>query len=251
MKHQNKISRKLALYILLFSSLITLILTGVQLFLDYRYGINVIHQRLEQIANTNIDAFEHALWTLNMSSVELQLQGLSKINDVVNVELIGTSGEVVRSYSGVDGKPFESRRYPLYYLFRDQQNYLGTVVVSVTKAQLFQRLIDKTLIILMNQAIKTFIVTLFIVMLFQHLVTRHIRRIAEFARSIDFLHEIEPLKLERAEKENRVDDELDLLVNSINDMQHNLVEIFRNLTESKDDAARSDARFESIFNSID
>lgn len=249
--HQNQISKKLALYILLFSSLITLVLTGVQLLMDYRFGIDVIHQRLEQIENTSIDSFEQALWTLNNKSVDLQLQGLSKINDVVRVELIDIHGELVKSYTGVDGESFKNRRYPLYYLFRDQQNYLGTVVVYVTKAQLFQRLIDKTLVILMTQALKTFFVTLFIMALFQYLVTRHIHKISEFTRKISLTSDPEPLSLNRISGKTHTIDELDLLVNSINDMQGNLIKIYHNLLESKAEVANSDARFGTIFDSID
>lgn len=249
--HQGQISKKMALYILLFSSLITLVLTGVQLLIDYRFGIDVIDQRLEQIENTNIDSFEQALWTLNNRSVDLQLQGLSKINDVIRVELTDSNGDVVKVYSGIEGKPFKNRRYPLYYLFRDQQNYLGTVIVYVTKAQLFQRLIDKTLIILATQALKTFFVTLFILLLFQYLVTRHIHKIAEFTRNISLTNRYKPLELERAQKRGHADDELDLLVSSINAMQRNLTTIYRNLLESKAEVASSDARFGTIFDSID
>lgn len=250
MHYRHKISRKLALYILLFSSLITLILTGVQLLIDYRFGIDVIHQRLEQVANTSINSFEQAVWTLNDRSVDLQLQGLSKINDVVSVEYRNANDELIKSYTGIEGTSFYSRSYPLNYLFREEQNYLGTVVIHVTKAELFQRLVDKTLIILATQGMKTFFVTIFILVLFQYLVTRHLHKIAEFTRGISLRHELEPLELERKNNKSETNDELDLLVNSINFMQHNLVDIYHSLIESKGDIARSDARFESIFDSI-
>lgn len=250
MHYHKRISRKLALYVLLFSSLITLVMTGIQLLVDYRYGVDVIHQRLDQIANTNIDSFEQALWTLNEKSVDLQLQGLSKINDVVKVELTDLDGQVLKTYSGIEGKPFESRSYPLNYTYRGQGNYLGSVIVYVTKAQLIQHLIDKTLIILGSQAVKTFIVTLFILMTFQYLVTKHLRHISEYARRINLLKELEPLKLRRDSTSSNNGDELDLLVNSINNMQQNLIGVYNKLLKSKGDAARSEARFETIFDSI-
>ena len=112
MPYRKQISRRLALYLLLFSSLITLILTGIQLLLDYRYGIDIIHQRLQQIANTNIASFEQASWTFNEKSIDLQLEGLSKINDVVRVELKGPHGEVLKSYTGISGEPIATRSIP-------------------------------------------------------------------------------------------------------------------------------------------
>lgn len=251
MPYRKQISRRLALYLLLFSSLITLILTGIQLLLDYRYGIDIIHQRLQQIANTNIASFEQASWTFNEKSIDLQLEGLSKINDVVRVELKGPHGEVLKSYTGISGEPIATRSYPLNYLYRGQQNYLGELVVQVTDARLIQHLIDKLLIILGTQAIKTFFVTLFILVIFQYLVTEHLQRIAEYALRVNPLQRFEPLDLNRRVKNHTKDDELDLLVESINSMQYKLIDFHNNLLQSRTDAARSEARFETIFESID
>ncbi len=94
---KSKISRKLVLYIVLFSSVVTLILTAIQLRLDYNEGIDVIHQRIDQIEFTNLDSITRALWTIDYSSVQIQLDGLKRINDIVFVKITDANDKVISS----------------------------------------------------------------------------------------------------------------------------------------------------------
>ena len=46
---KNKIARRLVIYILIFSSIVTLLLTLIQLYRDYTYDISQIESRFNQI----------------------------------------------------------------------------------------------------------------------------------------------------------------------------------------------------------
>ena len=92
MKHlKSKISKVLVLYIVLFSSVVTLVLTAIQLRIDYNDGIDVIHQRIDQIEYTNMDSIKQSLWTMDHSSLKIQLDGLSRINDIIFVKITDES----------------------------------------------------------------------------------------------------------------------------------------------------------------
>lgn len=81
--YKSKISRALVLYVLLFSSLVTLILTAFQLYKDYRYDLSLIDARLAQIEISNLGSLSQNMWTLNNDAIGLQLEGLLRLPDIV------------------------------------------------------------------------------------------------------------------------------------------------------------------------
>ena len=87
----------LILYIVLFSYLVTLVLTAIQLRIDYNQGIDAIYQRIDQIQKTNIDSIRQSLWTLDHSSIDLQLDGLSRIRDITFVEINEADNKLISS----------------------------------------------------------------------------------------------------------------------------------------------------------
>jgi diguanylate cyclase (GGDEF)-like protein len=219
---ESRISRRLILYIVLFSSIITLCLTGLQLFRDYRYDVSMIESRLDQVELTYLEAINRSAWTLNHQALRLQLEGLLKLPDIIAVQLIyqDDSEPPIRIGTMPAHAPIE-RDYPIVYRYRGRSVALGTLRVAATLKHVYQRLIDTTLVILVTQAVKTFLVSLFILAVFQRLVTRHLAHIAEFTRRKDLLRSDELLRLHRRPTRLNRDDELTQVTNAINEMASN------------------------------
>ena len=125
MKHlKGKISRKLVLYIVLFSSVVTLVLTAIQLRLDYKEGINVIHQRIDQIAFTNIDSITRALWVIDNSSIQIQLDGLNRINDIIFVKITDANNKLISSSGTINTDNTISENIVIQRLYRGREIHL-------------------------------------------------------------------------------------------------------------------------------
>ena len=69
----------LVIYILIYSSIITLVLTGVQLYRDYQIDVGNIHDRLQQIGFSSVPSISNDLWKVNRQEIVVQIQGLKSL----------------------------------------------------------------------------------------------------------------------------------------------------------------------------
>jgi PAS domain S-box-containing protein len=226
------IARRLILAMVLFSSLITLIVTAIQLYRDYNRDLLLIDSQLKQIQDVHIRSIAGSLWLLDEKGMQILVDGILQLPDILYLEV--SDGERIWASAGV--KQTENmilREYSLTYqhLGRDQQ--IGSMIAVATLERVYQRLIDKTVDILISNAIRTFLVAGFILLLFYFLVTRHLIDIAAFVRAQDLEQEGEPLRLDRKISQPAKQDELDLVVDELNLMRDSLQQTFANLRESE------------------
>jgi signal transduction histidine kinase/ActR/RegA family two-component response regulator len=97
---------------------------------------------------------------------------------------------------------------------------LGTLAVGIALDGLYGRLLDRTLVILVTQATKTFFIALFILFIVSHWVTRHLEQLAGHARSLSVERLGQPLELVRTH--GGPPDELDQVASAFNDMSRSL-----------------------------
>lgn len=251
MKHlKSKISKVLVIYIVLFSSVITLILTAIQLRLDYKDGVKFIHQRINQVKLTNIDSITQSLWTLDHSSIQIQLDGLSRINDIIFVKITSHNDELIAAAGEINTKNTITESITLSQKYRDKDTYLGTLTIIATKENIYQQLLDTVIVILISQAIKTFLVSIFILFLFYYLVTRHLEKIAEYSAKLELSSKSEPLVLQRTKFKKYHDDELKRVVDSINRMSNNMYAAYYELILNQKELSEREAKFSAIYDAI-
>jgi PAS domain S-box-containing protein len=212
------IAPRLLLSVVLFSSAVTLVLTVLQLYLDYHHDVGVIERRLDEIQEGYLGTIGEDLWRLDRRQLQLALEGILRLPDIRAVEvwemadsnpLVATAGE--RGTRWVTG-----REIPIVYVVHGAPQRIGTLYVEATLADVYQQLVDKSLVILASQGAKTFLVSLFIIYIFHRLVTRHLVAIAEYVRGYDFRRPPAPLNLQR--RAPATADELDQVVTSFNDL---------------------------------
>ena len=251
MKHlQSKISKALVIYIVLFSSVITLVLTAIQLRLDYNNGINFIHQRIDQVKLTNIASINQSLWTLDHSSIKIQLDGLSRIDDIIYVKVTDQNNNLIAESGNIDTDNMISEEIALTQLYRGENTYLGTLSIFATKENVYQQLIDTVIVILVSQAIKTFLVSMFVLFIFYYLVTRHLEKIAQHSSSLELSSKPKPLVLQRISFKKHHNDELDSLVDSINRMSNNIYQSYNDLIINQKELSEREAKFSAIYDAI-
>jgi len=228
---KSSIARKFILYIILFSSFITISTTAIQLYHDYNTDINLIHTELEQIDSVHLSSLTAALWASNTKLLKTSVEGIQKIRDVQYVEIFDeqkvwvTSGEIV-------GDDNIQRVYPMKYQYRNKDILIGKLKINVSLAGVYQRLYEKVWVILISNAVKTFLVAVFIYFLFYRLVGRHLSAISEFSEKHDPLSDSDNKKL-LLDRQSKTHDEFDAVVASINDMHSRLYEQISEIESQK------------------
>ncbi|WP_455376641.1 PAS domain S-box protein [Kaarinaea lacus] len=219
---KHGIARKLILYVILFSSLITLIITSAQLYYDYSVEMNNIHESLNQIKSVHLEAISATVWAVDIQNARTQLEGILKVPDMEYLE-IRENNKVWMSAGKLNSRNIIEETYPLVHYSRGEPRIIGQLKAVATLDLLYERLINKAVTILLSNGIKTFLVAGFMLLLFHRLVTQHILKIAAFVENHDIDNEnLERLEINDPRKNPGVKDELNMLTDHINNMQEKI-----------------------------
>jgi len=214
------LATRLLAYILIFSTSVAIVSTGVQLYFDFKSEVDSIEYSLDQVSATFSDSLSNSLWHVDQDELRLHLNGIAKLQNIHFVSVATGYGDVVSVGELPKDKKKISRNYPLVYK-RENDNveahWLGELTIVSSLQPVYQRLKGKFLIILISQSIKTFFVSLFILLIVRFLLTRHLSTMARYARNLDMENLSEALKLKR--KSPETSDELSDVVHALNQMR--------------------------------
>jgi len=226
------IARRLLLHVLLFSSLITLLLTLAQLYADYRREVGAIDLRMAQIDSGYRRSLGEGLWRLDARQLQLQAEGILRLPDIRYVELREATdgGEPLVVTAGTPApEPALRRVFSLPHANHGVEQVVGTLVVEATFEQVYQRLLHTAAVIVASQAVKTFVVSLFILLVVHRLITRHLSAMAASMEGFELPTPHAPLRLERPA--GRSADELDHLALAFNRMYARLQAAYGDIRE--------------------
>ncbi|MBI5591789.1 MAG: PAS domain S-box protein [Deltaproteobacteria bacterium] len=225
---KSSIARRLILYIFLFSTLLICLVTLFQLFLDYRKDVSRIEDRIRQIAGSHLTGIIRSLWELDDDLLKIQMEGVLRLPDIQYLEIKQTDGRII-ALGTPESEGGIRRQFLLRYTSDGKEYDLGMLSVVAGMDGVYQRLIDRAILILLTQAFEIIIVSMFIYFLFHFQVGRHLHSIAVYAGSLDMNRADAPLELQRGLKKHSGKDELDQLVFSINKMQSNIRVLYQSL----------------------
>jgi PAS domain S-box-containing protein len=223
---------RLLVRVLLFSSAITLLLTLTQLYLDYRRDVRAIDQRIAEIDNGYSQSLGEGLWRLDVRQLQLQLDGILHLPDIRYVELrevTDHAAPLIVIAGSRQANPSVRSEFRIFYTNLGAQQLLGVLVVEATFDRIYRRLLGTAAVIMVGEAIKTFIVSFFILLIVHLLITRHLTAIAASLRAYDLRGSQAPLHLDRHPP--RTADELDGLVGAFNQMYARLQVAYGDLQE--------------------
>ena len=238
------VAKRLLLSILLFSSLVTLIATGIQFYLDFQRDVNAIERRLDEVETSYLKSIQASLWNMDIRQLELQLEGIMRLPDMRAVYLVEVDTSIDQpltlSYGERSSRSTIIRTYPLIHLMDDQtERQLGTLNIEANLEEIYDRLFQRGLYILFSQGIKTFLVSLFILLFIHRLVTRHLEHISDFVGNINLVDNTPLLSLNRPKQ--HISDELENVVRAFNTMRVRLSTAYSELynvnTELTEDIA--------------
>ena len=229
---RRSIAKRLIVYVVLFSAMITLIISSIQLYRDYLRDVSLINSRLQQIEHVNLRTLSNSLWVADVAELNIHLSGILRLPDMQYLEI--REGDKIWAAVGSDQhKNVITRTLPMTHVYRDKTQSIGTLKVVASLDGVYDRLIQQAIVILVSNGIKTFLVAGFILFIFQQLVTRHLVKIANYATSHGAEQLGSQLQLDRQTNEMREQDELGTVVSALNTMQVNLKQYFTALKDSE------------------
>ncbi len=225
------VARRLILSIVGFSFIVTLLSTGIQLYIDYRDYLADIEAGFDDIKETRLPNLTHNVWVLDEEQILLHLESLINAS---NIEFVSISdNNQTRWLSGViRSEKTLTAEFPLTLANNGHLFELGTLKVVAGLNQVFDNLQEKAVIILASNAVVIFLIAGFFLFVFQYQISRHLLTLSNFARNIKLESDQPPLQLIRSQSSDRAD-ELDDVVSALNLMRHNIETSFLALRESE------------------
>jgi len=207
----TKLSRRVLIYIVLCSSVLSVVSTFLQLYSAYQEDLARLQQQFDNIESSYIQSISTSLWDFNEPLVQQQIQGIVKLPDIRFVKITTGFGKVYQhGDENVDVK--ESVEYPIFY----GENDIGLIFIAADYQDIYDRIWQQAGFIITSEFIKIFIVALFILFIVHWVITRHIYHITNYSQQVSTETLDNALVLN---KRNKNKDELDELADAINKMR--------------------------------
>jgi len=233
LRSQSPLSFRLLGYIILCSSLFTLVASAAQVYVNYRADVSAIHERLIDVEDGYMSSLAGSVWSIDEDLIRLQLEGITSLPDITQAHLRMypdaelTVGDVPEGIS--------TARHSFTLNRNGKQDYeLGRVTVTASLESANENLQRNIEVILATQALRTFFISLLILWIFQYFVARHLGTMARYARRFNLRNLDTPLQLDRRRRTKGLRDELEQVTDAINSMRERL----RSDLERQDEDAR-------------
>lgn len=219
-KLTQHLSMRIMLITLVYSISVALIVSALQIYIAYQQAVSNAKEQFQQIESGYVANLVSGLWVVDNARIVALVNGISQLPHVGHVELSDEINHVFTPQNLSANKSIAKHEYPLIYREGDFTFSLGTLKVALTDQQILYDLKEKSISIAITTLITLLLGSLFVLFIFQQWISKHLEKMAQFAEGLDLNHLDKPLILER--KQNSRADELDLVVNSINQMQATL-----------------------------
>jgi len=212
---KSRLGRQFSFYIIIFSSFFTLFITAFQLNLNYHEEIAQIEKQFTSIAQSYVVSVAHSVWSINEYMIDIELQSILSLPDVEYVEISSSDGDKWRS--GVQKTSnLKEHHYALEHDFGTKYDpNIGTLSVYISMENVYERLLNDVIYILLSNGLKTLCVAAFIFLLVQRMITQRLIYIEDFLNNLSPESPSDQLLLETKSKHKN---ELNVLEQHINNM---------------------------------
>ncbi|WP_163835374.1 bifunctional diguanylate cyclase/phosphodiesterase [Spartinivicinus ruber] len=220
----QSLAKKTLAHILLISSAITLVIICAQVYSDYNADLSVINERLDNIERSYVSSIAKQTWDYSFDALKVTIEGIGQLPDVAYVKFINNEETEFTVSNLKEIKYPKERVYQVDYMTGKNAVNVGVLTVVVDLADVYERLINKSIFIASSQAIKTFLVSAFILYFIYKLIISRVNKATDFADSfsLDSLTNLE--KQDFDSKDIIGSDELSKLLKAMTHMKKQLKE---------------------------
>ena len=244
-KRKNRIAKRLIGGVVIFSLLVTMTTTLVEIYRDHQQSLNEIEESLTQIRSSNLPSIINAVWVLDVPQIQAQLDGLARQKDIAHLEIM-VNNEVLWEAGTDSVEHVIEKDFSLDYEYREKIINIGTLRIHANLDNIYQHLIDKASVMLISNSIMVFLLAGFIVIFFHYLVSRHLYALLNRVLNFQLNSSSSDFKLNKKTNKNGPD-ELDQLVAAFNQMQTEVNTSYQELLTEKE---RSQVTLASIGDGV-
>lgn len=217
--NHNLIGRRFVILTVLFSSIITLLFTIVQLSLEYDKQLDQRILIKEIINNSLLDSLSKSIWTYDDAQINLQLQGIVNIPTIERA-VLELPENVEFKIGSFKSSNIISEKFTVDYLQGTQIINVGELIIYSEMNSTYNHLFTFGSIMLISNFLKTALVVIFMLYLSDRLIGRHLMTISRTLSKYNEQEKPDVIDLKRHNFDEN--DEIDLLVDSINNMQQRI-----------------------------
>ncbi len=178
-----RIGRHLIVFIIAFSSLITLCISVIQLFAEYRGLRNALDRQLEGVA-IYVPSIASSVWDFDQQQVQRALDALILLPNVVQARIATTDTGLQREAGKDVNDNFVAKTYSLRYDVRGEDKEIGVLTVVASLDGIYHQVATSALSIVLSNGLKTFLVALFMIVLIRRVVTGRLEKLEQKIRTL-------------------------------------------------------------------
>ena len=208
----DRLSKRLIVQIIMFSSLLTFVITIIQLSMNYRQQRSDLYETLEQVG-AYVPSVTDSVWNYDKKQIELGLKAMVQLPGIELARIVTTNGKTWEH-----GKRASTHVIERVFVLRHEgdngeKETIADLYVTASIDLIYQRIAEQAASILVSNAFKTFLVALFMMYVMRRLVTRRVQNLAEKVHGLNFLTQSEPLTTLNSEShlDRTRGDEIDLV----------------------------------------
>lgn len=172
----RRIGRRLVVLIIAFSSLITLLISAAQLGLEYRDLRDELDRTLDGV-RLHVPSMARSVWDYDEQKIQLTLDALAQLPNIARISVSTGDGQRWQAGMGA-GENSVARLYPLRHAVGGEERDIGTLEVLASLDAIYRQVASHAVSIVLGNALKTFLVVLFMMALFRRLVTDRLEALA-------------------------------------------------------------------------
>ncbi|RJE77147.1 hypothetical protein BGP78_09940 [Pseudoalteromonas sp. MSK9-3] len=227
---KNSISMKLLSSVLSIYFLLTLIVTGVHIAVEYQDAKNEVQSVLEASEQTFHDILATDLWNYDLDQLNITAESIKRLPDITGIEVKGAEGTVLFSSGKTLDKTIQQdglfwHQFTLVKTMNDENTDLGVVRLYSDRSVIINSIKSGVYTLAINAVIKTLALVVLVTIIFRKLLTLPLGLLARHADSIDPDNAV----FNRIDIAKNTDDELGLVQNALNGMMEKTADTIKKL----------------------
>jgi signal transduction histidine kinase/DNA-binding response OmpR family regulator len=225
------LAARLLVYVLLFSLILSLVATGVQLIGEFERRKNDLQSTQTKAAELISGSMSNNIWLMNFSEVANSLDDMRAVPALQYARVITSTGQEFTTGHYPEGRVI-SQTFPLIFNRSRVRNteQVGTLTLVSSVEQVYDELRNRALLNLLFQSIVVMLGTLGLLIIVRSFLTRHLETMADYAARLNLDALVDPLQLKR--KPPGTPDELTELEQALNKMRLQILEDTQSLRQT-------------------
>ena len=227
----DTLAKKIGWTLLLASIFIIVLSSCIFLSIRLQAQLSEIDEKVYDLGNSHLSSIRERVWVADIESLKLDLEGILKYDPIKYIS-VSENGKKTVAVGVLPTENVIRHEYPITYSHEGKTFTIGLLTVVASSTDIYDQFIVDAVILISFFSFQIFLVAGFVFFVFNRKITRHLSAIATFARKIELSNIDQTMKLDR--KKTDTPDELDILLDALTSMQHQLNGSVQSLKESEE-----------------